>query len=176
MASGIVIPEVLNHYNIYDEKAKKLIGVSGEVELPSFEAITDTLEGSGVIGEIEDPVTGQFSAMTIKIPFSVLYEDLFSIVNTTKPPQLTLRSSMQCMDPSTGETAYYPVKIVVRGKCKKYELGKVVKGKKMEPSVELEILYIKIMINNETNVELDKLNFKYVLNGIDMLAKIRSQC
>ncbi len=171
-----VIPEVLNHFNVYNDSAKKLIGISGELELPEMEAITDTIEGSGVLGEIEDPVTGQFSSMKMKIPFAVLYEDMFSIMNTTKPPQLTLRASMQCMDPSTGETGYYPVKIVVRGKASTSNMGKVVKGKKMEPEVELEILYIKIQINNKTVLELDKLNFKYVLNGVDMLAKIRSQC
>ena len=40
----------------------------------------------------------------------------------------------------------------------------------------MEILYLKVMINNKTTLELDKLNFKFVLNGKDMLAKIRSQC
>lgn len=86
-----LLPEVLNNFNIYNDSGNKLIGVSGEVELPELEAITDTLEGCGVLGEIEDPVTGQFSSATIKIPFAVLYESLFSIMNTTKPPQLTLR-------------------------------------------------------------------------------------
>ena len=174
-ASKIVIPEVLNHYNVYNDAAKKLIGISGEIELGDLEAITDTIDGAGVLGEIEDPVTGQFSSLKIKIPFSVLYEDLFSLMNTTKPPQLTLRASMQCMDPTTGETGYYPVKIVVRGKASKTGLGKVTKGKKGEPEIELEILYIKIMINNKTTLELDKLNFKFVLNGVDMLKKVRDQ-
>lgn len=172
---GIVIPEVLNHYNVYNDKAKKLIGISGEIELGELEALTDTLEGAGVLGEIEDAVTGQFASIKIKIPFSVLYEDMFSIIDTTTPPQLTLRASMQCMDPTTGTTGYYPVKIVVRGKATNTNLGKATKGKKMEPEVELEILYIKIQINNKTTLELDKLNFKFVLNGKDMLAKIRSQ-
>ena len=34
---GIVIPEVLNHYNVYNDKAKKLIGISGEIELGELE-------------------------------------------------------------------------------------------------------------------------------------------
>ena len=152
-----VIPEVLNNFNIYDDSANKLIGISGDVELPDFEAMTETLEGSGILGEIEDPVTGHFSAMSIKIPFSVLYESQFSIMNTTKPPQLTLRGSMQCMDPTTGATDYYPVKVVVRGKAKKSALGKATKGKKMDSNSELEILYIKVEINNKVAVELDKL-------------------
>lgn len=172
---SIVIPEVLNHYNVYNDRAKKLIGISGEIELGELEALTDTIEGAGVLGEIEDAVTGQFSSIKIKIPFSVLYEDMFDIMDTTNPPQLTLRASMQCMDPTTGATGYYPVKIVVRGKATNTSLGKVVKGKKMEPEIELELLYIKIQINNKTTLELDKLNFKFILNEKDMLAEIRSQ-
>ena len=39
----MIIPEVINNYNVYDDKARKLIGISGEVELPSLEAITDTI-------------------------------------------------------------------------------------------------------------------------------------
>lgn len=175
MAAGLIIPELLNHYNVYNS-AKKLIGVSGDVELPDFEAITETIEGAGVLGEIEAPATGQFSSMTIKIPFSVLYEDMFTIVNSAKGVQLTLRGSMQFMNSTTGVTDHYPVKVVVRGKCKKYSLGKMTKGKKMDPSVELEILYIKISVNYKSVVELDKANFKYAVNGTDLLAKIRSQC
>ena len=45
----------------------------------------------------------------------------------------------------------------------------------MDASVELEILYIKIDVNNESKVELDKVNFKYVVNGVDLLETIRSQ-
>ena len=45
-----------------------------------------------------------------------------------------------------------------------------------EQTAELEILYIKVEINNAVVLELDKLNFVFVLNGKDMLAQIRSQC
>ena len=83
---------------------------------------------------------------------------------------------MQVMNSLTGGTDYIPVKIVVRGKATTSSLGKLVKGKKGEPEIELEILYIKVMINNRTTLELDKLNFKFAINGKDMLAKIRSQC
>jgi P2 family phage contractile tail tube protein len=169
-----VIPEVINSYNVYKD-GNKLIGVSGEVELPELEALTDTIEGAGILGEIDDPVTGQFSAMTIKIPFAVLYEDLFSLMNTTEPPQLTLRGSMQCMDPKTGATGYYPVRIVIRGKAATTSLGKFAKGKKGEAEIELQVLYIKIEVNNTEVLELDKLNFKFKLNGKDMLAKVRKQ-
>lgn len=66
--------------------------------------------------------------------------------------------------------------ITLEAKAKTTTLGKVAKGKKMESEVELEILYIKVEINNAVVLELDKLNFVFVLNGKDMLAQIRSQC
>ena len=172
----MIIPEVINNYNVYDERAKKMIGISGEVELPELEAITDTIEAAGVLGEVEDAVTGQFSSAKIKIPFSNLFTDLFSLMDTTKPPQLTLRGSMQVMNSATGGTDYVPVKIVVRGKATTSSLGKLSKGKKGEPEIEMEVLYLKVIINNKTTLELDKLNFKFILNGKDMLSKIRSQC
>lgn len=172
----MIIPEVINNYNVYDSKAKMLIGISGEVELPNLEAITDTIEAAGILGEVEDPVTGQFSSMKIKIPFSNLYTDQFNLMDTTNPPQLTLRGSMQVMNSATGGTDYVPVKIVTRGKSTTSSMGKLSKGKKGEPEIEMEVLYLKVMINNKITLELDKMNFKYVLNGKDMLAKIRSQC
>ena len=172
----MIIPEVINNYNIYDDKARKMIGLSGEVELPELEAITDTVEAAGILGEVEDPVTGQFASAKIKIPFSNLYEDIFNLMDTTNPPQLTLRGSMQVMNSATGGTDYVPVKIVVRGKATTSSLGKFVKGKKGEPEIELEILYLKVMINNKTTLELDKLNSVFAVNGKDMLAKVRSQC
>lgn len=172
--SDLIIPELLNHYNVYNE-ANKLVGVTGDVELPDFESLTETIDGAGVLGEIEAPATGQFSSMTIKIPFSVLYTDMYTLVNSASGANLTLRGSAQFMDPVTGVTSHYPVKVVVRGKCKKHSGGKMTKGKKMDASVELEILYIKIDVNNESMVELDKANFKYVVNGVDLLETIRSQ-
>jgi len=171
-----VIPEVINRFNIYNDDAQRLVGVSGEVELPDLEAITDTLETTGVLGEIEDPVTGQFESMEMTIPFAVLYDEMFSLVDTTAPPQLTLRGSMQCMDPKNGHTGYYPVRVVVRGKAKSTTLGTAQKGKKMESSVSLEVMYIMVTINNTKVLELDKLNAIYVLNEKDMMAVIRTQC
>ncbi len=170
------IPEVVNHFNVYDERAQKLVGRSGEVSLPDLDAITETIEGGGVLGEVEDPVTGHFSSIKMTIPFTNLYAPISGLMNTTKPTQLTLRGSMQCMDPTTGETGYYPIKIVVRGKASSTKLGKLENGKKMEPEIELELLYIQVMIDNVKVIELDKLNFIYILNGVDMLAEIKRQC
>lgn len=168
---GNMIPELVNAYNVY--LTGRLLGVSGECELPKLEAMTDTVEAAGVLGEMDVPATGHFSSMKVKIPFAILHEDVFSMMDTTKALELTLRGSEQFQDRKTGNTEDVPVKIVVRGKMTTTTLGKLAKGKKGEPEIELEATYIKVVVNNETVLELDKLNFRYIVNGKDLLAKIR---
>lgn len=175
MALGNVMPELINSYQIFGEINRRLLGVSGEVEMPDLEALTESLEVSGALGELEVPATGQFKSMKMKIPFAIMYEDVFAMADTTKSVGLTLRASEQYSDPKTYDTDYYEVKIVVRGKPTKLTLGKLVKGKKGEPALEIEIYYIKIVIDNVTQLELDKIGFKYVLHEVDMLKKIRKQ-
>lgn len=174
-ASNMLVPELVNHFNVYDDRAKRLIGVSGEVDLGELKAMTDTVEVAGVLGEYEAPATGHFSSLKIKIPFAILYGQIFDLMDTTKPPQLTLRGSLQGISKEGYGVDTFGIKIVVRGRVTSSNLGKLVKAKKSEPEIEMEVMYIKVMIEGETTVELDKLNFKFVLNGKDMMAKIRSQ-
>lgn len=174
-ASNVLIPELVNHYNVYNDKSKKLVGISGEVSLGELKSMVDTVEAAGMLGEYEAPATGQYSSLKIKIPFAILYGQIFELMDTTEALQLTLRGSMQGIDQKTFKVDTYPVKIVVRGRATNASLGKMVKAKKGEPELELEVIYLKIMIDGEDTLELDKLNFRFLLNGEDMMAKIRSQ-
>ena len=168
---GNMVPEVINAYNVY--LSGRLLGVSGEVELPELEAMTETIEAAGVLGEIDTPATGHYGSAKMKIPFAILHEDVFKLIDTTKALEITLRGSEQFMDRKTGNTDDIPVKIVVRGKATTNTLGTFAKGKKERPKTELEVLYIKIVINGSDQFELDKLNFKCIVNGKDLMAKIR---
>lgn len=166
-----MIPELLSAYNVY--LGGKLLGVSGELELPELEALTETVEAAGVLGEIEAPATGQFSSAKVKIPFAILHEDVFSMMDTTKTVELTLRGSEQFTDKATGDTKDVPVRVVIRGKDTNSTLGTFAKGKKGEPEIEVEIYYMKIEVAGDTVMELDKLNFVFTVNGKDLLKKIR---
>jgi len=168
------LPELLNHFSLYNE-AEQMIGITGAVDLPELSMMTDTISGSGVLGEIEESATGQFESMEMTIRWSCLSKEYFKAANTAATSQFTLRASLQCLDTDTGLTDYYPCKIVVRGKAKTLTLGSAEGGKKMECETTLEVYYIKIVIDNETVLEVDKLNFRYILNGVDMLEKIRAQ-
>lgn len=169
------IPAVINNYNVYKDDTK-LIGVTSEMTLPSFKAMSSTISGAGIMGEIDIPIPGQYAAMEQEIPFRILDTDMFSMMSNKQAVDLTFRASEQQINRSTGETEYQPIRIVERGLFKEFVPGKLKKANSMEGSVKMEVLYIKIEINNQTALEFDKLNEVFVVNGEDQLAKIRDMC
>jgi P2 family phage contractile tail tube protein len=167
------IPSKINMFNMYRD-GNKLVGISGEVALPDFEAMTETLSGPGILGEIDDPTIGHFGGMEMEIPYRVLDEEMFEIMDPTKAVNLTLRGSIQVTG-NSGVT-YKGMRVVVRGKPKSATSGTVKQGGAMSSAVKIELTYILIEIDGKAMIELDKLNSVYKIGGVDILEKARALC
>lgn len=170
----MAIPTKINAYNVYLD-GKKLIGVSDEVTLPNFEALTETLSGAGLLGEIDEPLLGHFGASEIEIPFRTLNDNMFKLANMQSAVNVTLRMSTQTINESNMNTDFLPSRVVIKGKNKALTGGKVKQGSGTGSSLKIEILYILIEFNKKPKFELDKLNFVYKVNGTDLLKKVRAQ-
>ena len=169
------IPQVVNRYNLY-RKGTKLVGLTGEVELPAVTMVTDTLEGAGTGGNMDIPVIGLTENIDIQIPFMSLTKDLFSLANPGEAGDLTLRGAIQGTDPATGKISYTSIAISMRGTVKEITPGTVKSGGKMESSVTMTLSYYKIALDGETVLEIDKLNNVFVVNGDDVLKEVRDMC
>jgi hypothetical protein len=175
MATTVGIPGVINNFNMY-YKGYALVGMTGEVTLPDFEGMTETLSGPGLLGEIEEVIIGQFGSMELEIPFRVLDEDAFKLMSPEDVLDLTLRASEQFTVKNTGKVDYKGMRVVVRGRQKKLTTGVVKQGGTMDSSVTLELTYIMIELDGTKRIELDKMNNVYKVNDVDLLAKVRKQC
>ena len=173
MSSITNVPEVINNYNVYNN-GNVLVGVSGSVELPSFDAITEEVSGAGILGTYETSIPGFYSSMQQEIPFRILDEDIFSLMNPNELVDLTFRASAQRTRKATGALQYKGMRSVERGRLKGFTPGKYELGKTMDAKVTLELLYILIEIDGKTKVEYDKLNSVFVVNGVDLLEKLRA--
>lgn len=169
------IPEVIHSYNVY-KTGNQLIGLTGEVTLPDFDAMTETVSGAGILGEYEEVIIGMFGSMEQEIPFRVLDDDIFTLMKPTEVLDLTLRASQQFTVKNTGAIDHKGMRIVIRGKQKNFKPGKMQNGTQMDSAVTIEVVYILIEIDGVTKVELDKLNYVYKINGVDLLEKVRKQC
>lgn len=167
------IPEVINDFNIYNS-GSRLSGTTGEVALPDFEAITATISGNGILGEYEAPVTGHYGSMEQEIPFRVINTDQFNLADPTVSQEMTLRGAIQQMDRTSQNSTEIGMRVVFRGRCKKFSPGTVKQREAMNGSVTLELTYILIEIDGEEKVCLDKINGEFRINGEDKLAKIRN--
>lgn len=160
-------------FHLYKD-GTQLFGISDEVTLPDFEALSETLSGPGILGEIDSPTIGHFGSQEMEIPFRVLDEELFGLVMPGVAVNLTLRGSIQ-METNEG-IDYKGMRVVVRGKVKSISSGKVKQGAATGSSIKLELTYILIEIDGKSMIELDKLNSVYKVNGVDILEKARSLC
>ena len=175
MAGVLGIPGVINNFNLYYQ-GTALVGLTGEISLPDFEGMTETLSGPGILGEIEEVIIGAFSSMELEVPFRILDEDAFKLMSPVETLDLTLRASEQFTVKSTGNIDYKGMRVVIRGRQKKLTGGTVKQGGAMDASVTVEVAYIMIELDGQKRIELDKLNNVYKVNDKDLLAKVRSQC
>lgn len=166
------LPDKINNFNVYDGKTK-LVGVSSEITLPSFEPLTDTLNVAGMAGEIESEVIGSFGSLKIEIPFENLSSDFFEFAASTNP--VVIRGAMEVFNTQTQAKKLSPVVITIKGRTLTVNPGTFKKGGKGQPSISKEVTYIKITVDGKTQVELDKLNSIFIMGGVDLLEKVRNQ-
>lgn len=164
----------INAYNVYNA-GTRLVGLSDEVTLPDLEALIETLSGPGFLGEIDEPLLGHFGASEMEIPFRTLNEEMFGLLAQGSAVNLTLRMSTQAIQESTMATDFMPSRVVVKGKSKGFTGGKAKQGEGTGSAVKVEIIYILIEVNGKKKFELDKINFVYKVNDVDLLAKVRKQ-
>lgn len=164
----------INAYNVYNA-GSRLMGISDEVTLPDFEALTETISGPGMLGEFDDVLLGHYGATEIEIPFKTLNAQMFTLLEQGSAINLTLRMSTQTIETSDMTTDFMPSRIVIKGKSKGFTGGSVKSGQGTGSSVKVEIAYILIEVNGKNQFELDKFNFVYKVNGKDLLAKLRKQ-
>ena len=172
MSAMTHVPEVINNFNAYN-RGNVLVGVSGAVALPNFDAITEEVSGAGILGTYDTAVVGMYGSMAQEIPFRILDSDIFSLMNPGELVDLTFRASAQSTVKATGSIDYKGMRIVERGRLKSFTPGKLELGKQMDANVTLELLYILIEIDGKTKLEYDKLNSVFVVNGVDLLEKVR---
>lgn len=173
MSSITNVPEVINNYNVYN-RGNVLVGVSGAVTLPNLDAITQEVSGAGVLGTYETSIVGMYGSMNQEVPFRILDSDIFSLMNPSELVDLTFRASAQSTVKATGAIDYKGMRVVERGRLKSFTPGKMELGKQMDASITLELLYILIEIDGVTKLEYDKLNSVFVVNGVDLLEKVRA--
>lgn len=167
-----LVPERLISYRIYSGAAStELLGTS-DVELPKFEAMTESIAGAGIAGDVESVVLGHFKSMQLTLKLLVPTRAAM-ILMAPQMQILDIRGSAQVQDPMLGVVLSQPLRISVRGMATGFGLGKFEPGKRMDSDIKIEICAITIWQNGEEIISLDKFNMSYKVLGFDHLQQVR---
>lgn len=170
MAGTNQIPERLINFRCYRD-GTGLLGVA-TVTLPQFQAMTDTVSGAGIAGEVETPVLGHYSSITATVSFRTITADVSTLAAQMAHP-LDFRGSQQIYDASTGKFVTQAVKLTLRGVPKNVNLGNLEVGATTGTEVELECTYVKLDVGGKTVVEIDKYNYIARFGDEDALTSVR---
>ena len=165
------IPEKTIAFNVYRD-GTVLMGVA-TVELPQLQAMTETISGAGIAGEIDSPTLGHFQSMTAKLSFRTKTSN-FVQLSAPVSHHLDLRAAVQHHDGGTGKIEAGAERVVLRGMPKVSSFGKYETAKPQDSEVELETTYLKLVQDGEETLELDKLNYIFKVDGTDYLESVRS--
>ncbi len=165
-----MVPEKLINFRVYQDGAD-LIGIS-DVTLPKLEAVTETVKGAGIAGEIDSPTLGHYGSMEVELNWRTLLKSNI-VLAKPKGVNLDLRGACQMNNSESGTLETVPVKVVLRGLPKTTDLGKLEMGSTTDTKNTIEVTYIKITVNGEDVLELDKYNYICNIDGTDYLAEVR---
>jgi P2 family phage contractile tail tube protein len=166
------IPERLINFRVYSGGSNDLKGVA-DIDLPSFENVTDTVKGAGIMGEYDSPTLGHFKAMTLTLNWRTVEESLLLMLRQ-EAQRLDCRGAFQDYDAGKGEYAVRSVRIIVQGPPIKVTPGKFSEGASTGGSTEIEAMYIKVSIDGAVIVEIDKLNYICKIGDVDYMDKVRT--
>lgn len=166
------MPEKVVQFNAYDG-GKCFVGLV-DVELPNVQMQSETISGAGISGELDAPTLGHTGAMTCKLKFRTKTKHASKLF-APRSQQIELRASVQSRSVGEGGSLVTsPEKIVLRGMPKGFNLGKLENGKPEDSDLELAVDYIKVFLDGEAVLEIDKLACVFMVDGVDYLASVRS--
>jgi hypothetical protein len=166
----MMIPDKIKGFECYDD-GNVMIGVA-DVVLPNIAHMTDTIKGAGIAGEIDTPAVGNVQSMTTTINWRSLVEENI-IYAAPKTYHFDFRGSVQLYDRGTGDYTSKSAKVVMKAIPKTFTPGNFDTASQMGTSLECEVVYLKISIEDKELVEIDKFNYIFMVNGMDYLAKVR---
>lgn len=166
-----VIPEVVNDMRVYLNGADDMIGCK-EFKMPKLDALKAAVEGIGIAGKIDAPIEGHFDSLEAELTWQLATKTSTRLVAGTTV-SLDAYADLQSYDGGSSAYAHDSYHVVIRGRVKSHDPGKLKAGETMESKTTIECHYIKISIGDTELCEIDKFGYKAVVNGVDLLEQVR---
>ena len=170
MSGQSKIPERLINFRVYDEENTPL-GLA-TVDLPQLQSMSDTVSGAGIACAIDSPVLGPYLRKPTTFHWRTIEPEAAKL-SRQRSHQVDLRGSQQVYDTSSGDYATVAVRATLKITPKSYNLGTFEPGSTTDSEQEFEVTYLKLYVDGNEVVEVDKYNFIAKVGDADVLESVR---
>ncbi len=159
------------NFAVYED-GKEYVGVASAT-LPNLTALTQSISGAGIAGNVEAVIIGHFDAMSLTLNFRTVSKQAISL-SEPRRHNIDLRVAQQSENPTTARLEVDKVKHILVVVPKTDNGGSVAPASPADASGEYAVHYWATYIDGKKVREIDPINFKCYINGKDYLAEVRS--
>ena len=163
------LPRKLKNFNLFND-GQSYIGEIPSLTLPKLSRKMEEYLAAGMNG----PVEVDFGNEKLEMEWTAggLLESALTQYGATSHNATVLRFAGAYQNDDTGDVS--AVEIVVRGRHREIDMGDAKVGEDTEHKYTTTCSYYKLVVNNETLIELDFVNAVENIGGTDRLSGIRS--
>lgn len=162
--------ESVINFAVYEDSVEYL-GMA-KATLPDLTALTQSISGAGIAGNIEAVILGHFDAMTLTLHFRTTTEQAIKL-SEPRRHIIDLRVAQQVEDTVGGVVTVQSVKHLFVVVPKRDAGGSIAPSSPTDGSGEYAVRYWATYIDGVKKREIDPLNFICYVNGVDYLADVR---
>lgn len=158
------------NFAVYEDSTE-FVGLA-KVTLPDLTALTQSISGAGIAGNVESVLLGHFEAMTLGLSFRNTTKQVIRLAEPRRH-NIDLRIAQQDENTVKGAIETRSVKHVLAVIPKSTKGGTVAPASPTDGSGEYAVRYWANYIDGKKVLEIDPLNFICFINGVDYLASVR---
>lgn len=158
------------NFSVYED-ANDFLGMASAT-LPNLDALTQSISGAGIAGNVEAVIIGHLNAMTTQLSFRTFSEGSVKL-SEPREHHIDLRVAQQVFDQVSGTHKVQSVKHVLVLFPKAESNGKVAPASPSDGSGDFATRLWRTYIDGQLVREVDQYNFIYMVNGVDYLADVR---
>ncbi|WP_287031357.1 phage major tail tube protein [Pseudomonas sp. UBA6310] len=166
----MALPKKLKHLNLFND-ANSYLGVAKTLTLPKLSRKMEAYRGGGMDGPVK--VDLGFGDDGLQLEFTLGGWDLIAVrqFGAVRADGVPLRFAGSVQRDDTGDIS--AVEVTVRGRHEEIDFGEATPGEDTEHKITTTCSYYKLTVDGEVIVEIDLLNFVFIVDGEDLLAEHR---
>lgn len=166
----MALPRKLKHMNMFND-GQSYQGVAKTVTLPNLARKMEAFRAGGMDGPVK--VDLGHSDDGIQLVFTLGGWDLISLrqYGAIRADGVPLRFAGSAQQDDTGATC--AVEVAVRGRHEEINFGDATPGEDTEHEITVTCTYYKLTVDGEVIIEIDLLNFVFIVDGVDLLEQHR---